>query len=93
MKNEEGIIQVQTNNGKSVSFDKIKINNNARLRITSLQDGNEQIDMLSGMQVGKAFIWYNLNFVRLMRHNGDMIFDYDTDHTRKTVNMKSDILD
>ena len=93
MKNNSGIISVHTNNNKSVSFDKIKISNGAKLKITSLQNGNKQIDILSGIEVGKAFIWYDLNFVRMINNTGDLVFDYDTDHTQKTVNMKEDILD
>ncbi len=93
MKNNDGIINVQTNNGKSVSFDKIKISNGSTIKIASLQDGNQQINVLSGIEVGKAFIWYDLNFVKMLQKTGDLVFDYDTDHTQKTINMKDDILD
>ena len=91
MKNNDGIINVVTNN-KSVSFDKIRISNGAKLKITSLQNGNEQIDIMSGIEVGKAFIWYDLNFMRMINDTGDLLFDYDSDHTQKTLNMKDDIL-
>jgi hypothetical protein len=93
MKNEEGVISVQTSNNKSVAFDKIKISNGAKLKITSLQDGNEQVDVMSGIEVGKAFVWYDLNFIRIIPSTGNILFDYDSDHTQKTVNMKEDILD
>jgi hypothetical protein len=93
MKNDEGIIEVQTNNNKSVSFDKVKISNGAKLKIISLNDGSEQVDVLSGIEVGKAFVWYDLNFVKLMPFSGDLLFDYDSDHTQKIINMKEDILD
>jgi len=92
MKNENGIISVQTSNNKSVSFDKIKISNGAKIKITTLQNGMEQIDMLCGIEVGKAFVWYKLNFVKLMPSTGDLLFDYDSDHTQKIINMKEDIL-
>jgi len=93
MKNNEGIISIATNNDNSVSFDKIKISNGAKLKITSLKNGNEQIDIMSGIEVGKAFVWYDLNFVRMINDTGDLLFDYDNDHTQKTVNMKDDILE
>jgi hypothetical protein len=91
IKNNEGIIIVQTNNKKAVSFDKIKISNGATIKISSLQSGNEQIDVLWGIEVGKMFVWFDLNFVRVIR-DGNLLFDYDSDHTQKTINMKKDIL-
>uniref|UniRef100_UPI0029313713 hypothetical protein n=1 Tax=Escherichia coli TaxID=562 RepID=UPI0029313713 len=54
--------------------------------------GNAQIDILSGVMVGKAVIWYSLNYVRLFKDHGDLLFDYDRDHTQKKVNIKKDIL-
>lgn len=92
MKNNNGIINIKTNNNKPVSFDKIKINDGAEIKIASLQNGNEQINILSGIEVGKAFIWYNLNLVKIIQNTGDLVFDYDTDHTQKIVNMGNDIL-
>ncbi len=92
LKNNSGIINILTDNKKSVSFNKIKINNGATIKIASLQNGNEQIDIMSGIVVGKLFVWYNLNFVRLMRNTGNMLFDYDSDHTRKILNIKNDLL-
>jgi len=92
LKNNSGIINILTDNKKSVSFNKIKINNGATIKIAALQSGNEQIDVMSGIVVGKFFVWYNLNFVRLMHNTGNMLFDYDSDHTRKTLNIKNDLL-
>jgi hypothetical protein len=92
MKNNNGIINIKTNNNKPVSFDKIKINDGAEIKIASLQNGNEQINILSGIEVGKAFIWYNLNLIKIIQNTGDLVFDYDTDHTQKIVNMENDIL-
>lgn len=93
MKNEAGIISVKTHNNKPVSFGKIKINTGAKIKITSMQNGNEQIDILSGVEVGKAFVWFDLNFVRMNRVSGNLLFDYDNDNTQKIMNMKVDILD
>lgn len=93
LKNSEGIIIIQTEDGGSVVFDKVKLYNNARIKISSLPDGNEQLDILSGISVGKFVVWYDLNYVRLFRENGNMLFDYDSDHTQTTVNIKDDILD
>ncbi len=92
MKNNNGIINIKTNNNKPVSFDKIKINDGAEIKIASLQNGNEQLNILSGIEVGKGFIWYDLNFIKIIQNTGDLVFDYDTDHTQKIINMENDIL-
>ncbi|MDY0076265.1 MAG: hypothetical protein RBR87_03230 [Bacteroidales bacterium] len=92
IKNNGGVISIETSKNNSVSFDKIKISNGAKLKITSLQNGREQIDILNGIEVGKAFIWYNLSFVQMVPDTGDLLFDYDTDHTQKVLSMKKDIL-
>ncbi len=91
MKNNDGIISILTNK-RSVIFDKIKINDGATLKITSLPNGTERIDIISGVDVGKFVVWYTLNFVQLKHDSGDLLFDYDSDHTQTSVNLKTDIL-
>lgn len=92
IKNSQGIVTIRTNDGKDVSFDAVKVTNNSKLKISMYNSGNAQIDILSGVQVGKAIIWYNLNYIRLFKDSGDLLFDYDAEHTQKQVNMKKDIL-
>jgi hypothetical protein len=93
LKNKDGIVNITTADGKTATFDKIRLSNNAKVKINTLADGNEQLDVLSGISVGKFVVWYNLNFVRLFKSNGDLMFDYDTDHTQTTINLGKDILD
>jgi len=62
------------------------------MKIVPLPDGNHRIDMLSGIQVGKYFVWYDLNYIKMFRESGDLLFDYDDDHTHKIFNLKKDIL-
>lgn len=92
IKNSQGIVTIRTNDGKDVVFDAIKVTNNSKLKLSVYNSGNAQIDVLSGVSVGKAIIWYNLNYIRLFKTSGDMMFDYDTEHTQKTVNVKKDLL-
>jgi hypothetical protein len=93
LKNEDGIITIKTHSGKPVLFDKIKVANESKIKITSMPELDEQIDVMEGITVGKAFIWFDLNYIRIFSRTGDLLFDYDSDHTRKTVNMDKDILD
>lgn len=92
MKNSEGIVTVTTEDEDPVILDKIKINHDARLKVTMLPSGDAKIEILGGVKVGKAFIWFPLNFVKLFRSDGNVLFDYDDDHSQVTLNMKKDML-
>lgn len=92
VKNNDGIISMKTVDRK-VSFDEIKVSNGAKIKVVSLKNGDQEIDVLSGIKVGKLFVWYNLNFIRIQPESGNLLFDYDSDHTQTTINMKKDILD
>jgi hypothetical protein len=92
IKNSDGIIIIKTENGKPIIFEKIKITNDAQMKIVAIPNGDARIDILSGVKVGTAIVWFNLNSVRLFRSNGNLLFDYDNDHTQAIVNMRKDIL-
>ena len=92
MKNDQGIVTVQTQDSKPVILDKVKISNDSRLKVTILPNGDARMDILSGVRVGKAIIWFDLNYVRFNRINGNVLFDYDSDHSQVTMNMRKDLL-
>lgn len=87
-----GIVNITTSDGRTVFIDKIKIADNSAFKFTYLESGDAKIDILNGIKVGKLMIWFKLNFVKMFKKNGDMLFDWDTDHTQKTMNLKGDIL-
>jgi len=92
IRNDQGIITVLTENQKPVVLDKLKITNETRLKVNLLPNGDARLDILNGVKVGKAIIWFKLNFVRLFRDSGNAIFDYDSDHSQIVMNMKKDML-
>lgn len=92
MKNANNIITILTENGGDVLFNKLKLGNNSQMRITILPDGNAQVDALTGVKVGKMIIWYPLNFIRVSSKTGDLLFDFDRDHSQAKMNMRKDIL-
>jgi hypothetical protein len=92
MKNVNNIITILTENGGDVLFNKLKLSNNSQMRISILPDGNAQVDALTGVKVGKMIIWYPLNFVRVYSKTGDLLFDYDRDHSQARMNLRKDIL-
>ena len=92
MKNADNIITILTENGGDVLFGKLKLGNNSQMRISILSDGNAQVDALTGVKVGKMIIWYQLNYVRVFSKTGDLLFDYDRDHSQTRMNLRKDIL-
>ena len=92
LKNAEGVISIQTDKGQDISFDKVRIKNGSKLTISQDRNGDIQFNILSGIKVGKAIVWYDLNFIKMRKTTGDLIFDYDSDHSQKQLNLKKDIL-
>ncbi len=93
VRNAQGIISILTVDKKSISFDKVKISNNSTISITQIPGNNYRIEALSGVKVGMAVVWFDLNFIKLMASNGDMVFDYSSDHSQVSVNLQKDILE
>ena len=92
VKNAKGVIAIQTENGKDISFDKVCISNNSTISISELPEGDYKVDVLSGIKVGKMVVWYNLNYIKMLTKNGNLMFDYASDHSHASVNIRKDIL-
>ena len=84
--NKGGVIKVETYKGKNVSLYSMRIKNNSNMQILQTDTDAFKLKFLNGVDVGKAFVWYNLNSVSLST-NGDLLFDYDDDHTKKNVSI------
>ncbi|MGQ1786978.1 hypothetical protein [Saccharicrinis sp. GN24d3] len=84
--NKGGIVQVETYKGKNVSLFSMRIKNNSNMQIVETDTDEYQLKFLNGVSVGKAIVWYNLNSLTLST-NGNMLFDYDDDHTKKKVSI------
>ncbi|MBL6949502.1 MAG: hypothetical protein ISR57_02560 [Bacteroidales bacterium] len=93
MKNSNNIISITTANEKDITIDKMKVTNNARIRVSIISNEEALVDALNGVKVGKFFIWFTLNSVKVFSKTGDLLFDYDKDHTKTTMNIREDILD
>ena len=88
IRNGQGIVTVRTSDGQPAIFNNIKIENNSKMKISVYNTGNALIEFLSGSQYGSEQVWLPLNSIKMYRVSGNMTFDYDTDHTHKTVNAK-----
>jgi hypothetical protein len=90
--NKDGVVSLRTENGKEMTIDMMRVKNNAQLKVSMLENGDAKIDVLSGIRVGKAFWWYDLNHIIMYKENGNLLFDYDVDNEVAVKNLKIDIL-
>ena len=84
--NDGGVVTIETFKGRNVSLFSMKIKNNSNLQIIKPSTNTFLVKCLNGVEVGKAIIWYDLNAITL-NGDGNLEFDYDTDHTRRTVSI------
>jgi len=92
IKNANGIITLRTVNNQFMELDKMKVSSDANMKMVITPEGDARIDFISGAKVGKAFIWFPLNSITVMKKNGDLIFDYARDHSKSSLNINKDIL-
>lgn len=92
VKNEKGIVIIKTDNSQPVELDKIKIENDARIRIVKYKSGNILVEVLSGIYIGGGGNWLDMNSIKLFKDSGDLLFDFDTDHSVVKLNLRKEIL-
>jgi hypothetical protein len=92
IKNGEGIITLATEDQETIYYDKLKIADGTQIKISPLQDGNERLDIISGIKVGKMVIWFTLNYIQMDKTTGNLLFDYDSSHMQLDMNLKKDII-
>jgi hypothetical protein len=69
----------------------MRISNNARFKVSTFNSGNQKLDVMNGISLGKSIIWYRLNSLTILK-SGDMVADYDTDNTKIRMHLVKDIL-
>ncbi|MBG0782733.1 MAG: hypothetical protein H0S84_10730 [Bacteroidales bacterium] len=92
MKNAGGIISIRTADGNDITFDKIKISDNARIKVVAYKSGNASVEIFSGIELSNGQLSYPLNQVKLYKDTGDLLLDFDTDHSQIKINLKADLL-
>ena len=92
LKNSNGVVSLRTLNDKYLELDMLKIKNETNMKMVTTPEGDARIDFISGAKVGKAFVWFPLNSITVMKKTGDLIFDYAKDHSKANKNINKDIL-
>lgn len=89
IKNGQNIVTVRTSDGNPVDFNHFKLSNNSKFKISVFNSGNAQVDFLSGSEYNNEQTWLPLNAIKLYKTSGNVMFDYDIDHTQKTMNAQN----
>jgi hypothetical protein len=92
LKNSNGIVTLRTLNDQYLELDMLKVKNESNMKMVTTPEGDARIDFLSGAKVGKAFVWFPLNSITVIKKSGDLIFDYAKDHSKANKNINKDIL-
>ena len=92
LKNANGIITLRTLDNQYMEFDKLKVRNDANMKMIQTPDGDARIEFISGAKVGKAIVWFPLNSITIGKTSGDLIFDYSKDHSKSSMNLNKDVL-
>ena len=92
LKNEKGIVVIKTSQEQPIELDKIKIENDARIRIVKYKSGNILVEVLSGIYVGGGDYWLDMNSIKLFKESGDLLLGFDTDNSVVKLNLRTEIL-
>jgi len=84
-KYENGIISMRTITGKPLIFDNMKFEDGARFNFSFYSNGDLSLKMISGCQMFVKQVALPLNSLLFDVSSGNIIVDYDHDHTNKTI--------
>ena len=87
LKNENGIITLGTTDYKSLIFGNLKVENGARFLSTVCENGDTSISCISGFENIRNPVNLPVNSLIIDSSSGNLILDYDHDHTLKTVSL------
>lgn len=89
LKNENGIISLRTIDGKSLIFNELIVSNGTRLTVSVFDNGDLSVGIISGFQKVVNQMMLSLNKLLIDCSSGNVILDYDHDHTMKTVSVET----
>lgn len=92
IRNDNGIITIQTLGQKPINLLGIRLSNNAHIKLDQFDNGDISVGIISGVEVGNQGIWIPLNNLLINGTSGNIVFDYDTDHTLRTLNFTGRII-
>ena len=85
LKNENGIVILQTIASKPILYNNLKLEDGARFNVSVFENGDLSVGIISGFQKVVMQVPLTLNKILIDGSSGNMILDFDHDHTLKTV--------
>lgn len=92
IKSKNDIVSINVKSLDDFRIGGIIIDDNARIHIRSLKNGDIQITVLSGITYKPFLRKHKINYIKLYKNNGKIIIDYDDDNDQKVIKLKKDIL-
>lgn len=94
MINKTGIVVINTEHSEPIEFGFIRILNNARIKVINYDNGNSKVNVLSGIEIAdqSGETQFDMNSISLSKEKGDLLLDYDDDHTKIKLNLRTEIL-
>lgn len=92
IKEDNGLIRIRINDGGRITLNNIKLASNTLVEINNLKNGHYQFSISQGAEFGLAIIWYDLNCIDIQPDTADMLFDFGIAHSKKKMNMQTDML-
>jgi hypothetical protein len=87
LKNDNGIVSLKTIGGKPILYNNLNLQDGARFNISVFDNGDLSVKIISGFEKIVERLALPLNSLLVDRSSGNLILDYDTDHTIKTVSL------
>ncbi len=88
IKTKENIFEIQLGGGKSsLTLDKLKVEQGARFRLVRYPSNNMKMEVINGLTVGKAFIRFDLNYVKVLATKREFVFNYGTDGSNAVIEL------
>ena len=85
LRNENGIVSLKTIGGKSIIYNNLKLEDGAKFNISVFDNCDLSVGIISGFQKMVMQVTLPLNNILIDSSSGNLILDYDCDHTIKTV--------
>ncbi|MDY0314929.1 MAG: hypothetical protein RBR32_07620, partial [Bacteroidales bacterium] len=89
---KNGMISLSLINPENFVLGQLKFEKNSQFRIVNYKTGNIEIIVTNGIYYKPHFKNYQLNFLKILKTNGDISIDYDLDNDKKILSLENDLI-
>lgn len=88
LKNENGTVTMTTIGSRPILYGNLKLEDGAKFNISVFDNGDLSVSMIKGFQKVVKEVALTLNSLLIDSSSGNLVLDYDHDHTLKTFNLE-----